>query len=184
MIKQRSRQTTIILFFLLLFFAIAAKQTKVLKKDKEIRSSNYERYFRDPKRTGLFRSPWLMERMPGKQLVHGVTIGPHAIAVVDDKLKPGQIIYGKLVDQKLFFIMTRDGGVRAFLAKVGDRSLTFIRRKKEKKYHDQESSSIWDLKRGVCLDGKLRGSQLDQLSVIEAYWFAWSTFYPNTKVLD
>jgi len=159
-------------------------QTKVLKKDKEIRSSNYQRYFRDPKRTGLFRSHWLMERMSGKQLVHGVTIGPHAIAVVRGKLKAGEIITGDLANQKLLFVMTEDGGVRAFLAKVGGRNLTFVLRAKRGKYHDRESNSTWDLERGVCLQGELKGSQLEQLSVIEAYWFAWSTFYPNTEVLD
>ena len=53
-------------------------ETKLLKKYREIRSSAYGAYFKDPKRYGLFRTEWLADRMPGKALVHGITDGCQA----------------------------------------------------------------------------------------------------------
>lgn len=158
--------------------------TKVLKKEKEIRSSNYENYFKDPDRIGIFRTRWLMERLPGKKLIHGITLGPHALAVPDDKLKPDMLLEGKLGEAVVLVVRTSEGGVRAFLAKVGDKSLTFRRGSKELQYVDRQTKSIWDLEQGLCLSGKLKGKKLQQLTVTVAFWFAWSTFYPNTKVVE
>lgn len=88
--------------------------TEVLKKSAEITSSRYESYFSDPKRTGLFRSRWLVDRMPGKTKVHGVALGPHALAVTDESLAAGGKVVRKLGDAEIQVVRSRDGGVRAF----------------------------------------------------------------------
>ena len=46
---------------------------------------------------------------------------------------------------------------------------------------DLETHSRWD-PYGLCISGKLRGSQLDALIPEPEYWFAWSEFHPNTSV--
>jgi len=158
--------------------------TKVLKKDKEIRSSHYQRYFEDPARTGMFRTEWLMERMPGKKLIQGITIGPHALAVDDGKLKAGEFLQRGLGDDDVLMIRASDGGVHAFLSRVGDKRLTFRKESKEWRYVDLETKSVWDLEQGICQKGELKGKKLKELAVTPAFWFAWSTFYPNTQVVD
>ncbi len=117
--------------------------TRVLKKSEEIKSSRYQNYFDDPERTGLFRTFWLEDRMPGKAIVHGITLGPHALAVADAALKSGEPLKHDLGDAELIITRDADGGVRAVRADNGQ-----------------------------------------ELQVLEAYWFAWSAFYPNTLVLD
>jgi hypothetical protein len=162
----------------------AHPKTKVLKKEEEITSSVYENYFRDPARTGMFRTHWLMDRLPGKKLIHGIALGPHALAVPDDKLKPGRLLQSKLGEKTVLVVQALDGGVRAFLAEVGEKRLTFRPESKERQYLDRETGSVWDLEQGICRSGKLKGEKLKQLPVTMAFWFAWSTFYPNTEVVD
>jgi hypothetical protein len=59
----------------------AHADTTVLKKSAEVQGSHYQKYFDDPEKLGLFRAQWLAERMPGKTLVYGAAVGPHALAV-------------------------------------------------------------------------------------------------------
>ena len=119
----------------------AHPQTRVLKKSEEILSSRYERYFADPDRAGMFRTMWLKDRMSAKALVHGLIDGPHAVAVTDKALKPGDELVVDLAGNDVRVVRDADGGVRAFAADGGE------------------------------------------LLVRTAFWFAWSTFYPNTAVV-
>ena len=91
----------------------AHPETKVLKKPEEILSSRYEKYFKDPDRAGIFRTFWLEDRLAAKAIVHGITLGPDAVAVVDAALTSGvarQINIGETV---VTVTQSADGGVRA-----------------------------------------------------------------------
>jgi hypothetical protein len=121
----------------------AHPETRVLKKDEEVLSSRYERYFTDPERTGMFRAQWLREKMPGKDLVQGIVIGPHALAVRDDGLPPGAVREGEVGEVPMKITRGADGGVRAW-----------------------------------------RTDTDEELRVLQAFWFAWSTYYPRTGVMD
>lgn len=160
-------------------------QTKVLKKDHWISSSSYEQYFRDPNRTGLFRSHWLMEKMPGKNIVHGITSGPHALAITEEKLKrAGEFIQPKIGEEPIIVVRERDGGVRAYSRKLGNRILIFKSDSGNGVVNDIQTNSVWNLETGLCTSGSLTGSQLTEKQVTVAFWFAWSSFYPHTKVID
>ena len=159
----------------------------VLRKEVAIRSSHYASYFEDPERTGMFRSEWLRERLPGKSKVHGLTHGPFALAVTDERLSFGEVVNSVLADEPLVVYRTADGGVRAFVARAGDTVLRFRRAEgagESGAIRDEQTESVWDLTTGVCREGELAGSALEELLVRTAYWFAWSSFYPNTEVLD
>jgi hypothetical protein len=49
---------------------------------------------------------------------------------------------------------------------------------------DRGTGSTWDLDRGVAVDGPLAGATLERIPVTTAFWFAWSSFYPNTAVVE
>ena len=117
--------------------------TRVLKKSEEIKSSGYEGYYADPEKTGLFRTIWLQDRLPGKSLVHGVLLGPHSLAVADGALVVGTPVTAKMGDVTVRVSRDPDGGVRAERTDTGA-----------------------------------------ELIVRTAYWFAWSTYFPRTEVVD
>lgn len=154
--------------------------TKVLKKSEQILSSSYEAYFQNPDRMGLFRTRYLMERMPGKTLIHGISYSIHALAIADETIKVGNIIYWKLGKTNILVIKSSDGGVRVFI----NDSYLFTKTEGKNLFTDDKTNSVWNLETGDCLQGKLEGTKLTPIPVTIAYWFAWSTFYPNTSVLD
>jgi hypothetical protein len=97
--------------------------TRVLKKTEEVKSSQYQSYFDDPERNGLFRTIWLEDRMPGKSLVHGVAIGPHAMAVADELIPAGESVEYDLAGIPLKLIRSNDGGMRAVRTDTGEEIL-------------------------------------------------------------
>ena len=160
----------------------AHPETKLLKKSKEVLGSHYQSYFDDPEKMGLFRAQWLAERMPGKTLVYGASIGPHAVAVTEGALDD-EVVVATLGDTPVVLARARDGGVRAFVARVEGEELGLGRNPKTGEVRDG-GGSAWDLGSGRCISGPRSGSRLESVAVTPVYWFAWSGFYPNTQVID
>ncbi len=48
---------------------------------------------------------------------------------------------------------------------------------------DGLTGSTWDGATGRALSGPAEGQQLVEIPVTLAYWFAWKTFYPETRLL-
>ena len=160
----------------------AHPETKLLKKGKEVLGSHYQSYFDDPQKMGLFRAQWLAERMPGKTLVYGASIGPHAVAVTEGALDD-EVVVAMLGDTPVVLARAGDGGVRAFVARVEGEELGLGRNPKTGEVRDG-GGSAWDLGSGRCISGPHSGSRLESVAVTPVYWFAWSGFYPNTQVID
>jgi len=158
--------------------------TRVLQKGNQITSSHYQRYFDDPDRVGMFRAQWLHERMPGKELVWGATVGSHAVAVTEAALAGARPVTVELGDTPVIVARGRDGGVRAFIARVGDQPVELGSIDPGGLAKDPAAASTWDLTAGRCIEGKLVGQELEAVAVTRVFWFAWSSFYPNTEVVD
>jgi hypothetical protein len=48
---------------------------------------------------------------------------------------------------------------------------------------DTETNSVWNIK-GEAISGSLSGARLTQIPAYNAFWFAWSVFWPSTLVYD
>lgn len=70
-------------------------------------------------------------------------------------------------------------GGRAFSRKLGDRTLTF--EKSGDHFTDQQSKSMWN-RRGRCVEGDLKGEQLEEIPAIPSFAKAWKQFYPKTEI--
>jgi uncharacterized protein YbaR (Trm112 family) len=105
----------------------AHPDTLVLHKPGAVEGSRYAEYAEDPGRFGLFRTRQQLGRLPGKALVHGISIGDHAIAVDDRKLEAGGWLELELAGEKVTVHRGPDGGVRAWYGtrsqKVADKEL-------------------------------------------------------------
>ncbi len=161
----------------------AHHHTRVLKKDRNYLFSAYDAYFKEPLKTGLFRTHWLMGRLPGKTLVHGVRLGNRALAVPDSLLREGEILQTQIGGVPVVVYRGKDGGVRAFLSRTDTTLLHFFRNGAGKIF-DRETQSAWNLATGRCVAGQLQGRQLRYLPTTAAYWFVWSTYFPNTEVTE
>jgi hypothetical protein len=160
----------------------AHPETKLLKKTAEVQGSRYQEYFDDPERTGLFRAQWLADRMPGKTLVYGAAVGPHALAVTAGALGDGPVIT-VLGEDPVVVARGRDGGVRCYIAEFEGETVELRPASGSREVRDG-GGSVWDLDTGQCTSGPRAGARLEHVAVTPVYWFAWSSFYPNTRVID
>ena len=71
------------------------------------------------------------------------------------------------------------GSVGVFIPKVGDRHLTFTH--DGTGFIDAETGSVWSVT-GEAVDGELAGERLKQLPHRDSFWFAWSTYQPETSL--
>ena len=157
--------------------------TRVLAKSAEVLGSHYQSYFDNPERMGLFRSRWLVERMPGKTLVYGAVVGAHAVAVTDAAVAGGTILNVDLGGTPVTVYRGGDGGVRAFVARAGGADLVLQADPKSGGARDA-TGSVWDLTSGRSTAGRHAWATLEAVAVTPVYWFAWSNFFPNTQVIE
>ena len=73
------------------------------------------------------------------------------------------------------------GATGVFLAEVDGASLTFSA-VGDGTFIDAETGSTWNLL-GEALEGELAGDRLDALVHVDTFWFAWSTFRPDTEIV-
>jgi hypothetical protein len=69
------------------------------------------------------------------------------------------------------------GSVGVFIPQVGDRRLTFTHNGSN--FVDAETGSVWSVT-GEATEGELLGERLKQLPHRDSFWFAWSTYQPDT----
>lgn len=98
----------------------AHPDSRVLKKSEEVTSSQYEDYFDDKERMGIFRTAYLQDRLPGKSIVHGLAMGAHSVAVADDALVEGKPVTAMVAEVRVEFRREASGGVSAKRLDTGE----------------------------------------------------------------
>jgi hypothetical protein len=71
------------------------------------------------------------------------------------------------------------GAAGAFRPSLNGRALTF--RWQDGQVTDLETGSTWDVT-GRATAGPLAGERLEPLIRVDAFWFAWAAFYPDTEL--
>ena len=144
--------------------------------------------------------PWLAEayrdrRLPAMERVVALGAGEDAVAVPFSFLLINRVA---MVDvggedvvvfhqrgtasamDKAVIAEGRDvGAANAFRPVADGQRLTFTAT--EEGFVDQETGSTWDLF-GQAVDGPLEGSRLEPVTHGTHFWFAWSSFQPETRV--
>jgi hypothetical protein len=47
---------------------------------------------------------------------------------------------------------------------------------------DTQTGSTWRAISGECIEGELKGSQLEMLNGMTGFWYTWTRFYPNSNL--
>ena len=69
--------------------------------------------------------------------------------------------------------------VHVYLRQADERTLSFIQQGGV--VQDQETGSIWQMDRGLAIDGSLQGHFLRSVPYIPAFPNAWHDFYPHSR---
>jgi hypothetical protein len=73
------------------------------------------------------------------------------------------------------------GSLGVFSPVVEGRLLSFSA--SEGVFRDEETGSHWDIT-GTALDGELAGAQLERIHHLDTFWFSWSTYQPDTDLVE
>jgi Protein of unknown function (DUF3179) len=158
----------------------------------------YEFYDRqDGPYSQFFRQP-VNSRLPAMARVVGVSLGGRDVAypyrdlsaeegasVVNDTLAGEPIVVfwragtASALDTPAIAEGRDVGAAGVFFPLTGDRSLTFAVR--DGRILDRDTGSEWSLA-GVAVSGPLQGAQLRPVHHLDAFWFAWQAYFPDTLV--
>lgn len=50
------------------------------------------------------------------------------------------------------------------------------------RFVDRQTASTWNIE-GVAVSGALEGTQLERVPHLDSFWFAWSSYWPETKLV-
>ena len=89
-------------------------------KDEPIVGSRYERYQNDPEAFGITRAKYVIEKLPGKSVVHGAVVDGDAVAVTDAAMQKARKRKATVSGRQIQFRRSKDGAIRAFEADSGD----------------------------------------------------------------
>lgn len=123
------------------------------------------------------------DRLRPRQTVLGLEVGPEAKAFPLSALRMMRVINDRVGGTPVLIVhQPASDTTTAFEARWSGRALRFTAADQEAdRLLDLETHSSWNAY-GLCLSGRLKGSQLKRLILEPEFWFAWSEFHPRTNV--
>lgn len=80
------------------------------------------------------------------------------------------VVSGRDVGSAAVFSPLVDGSIFTFSVDGGE-------------FVDDQTGSVWDIT-GSAVSGELAGTSLEQIHHLDTFWFAWSTYQPETDLVD
>lgn len=159
------------------------------------RSTGYKRnYGRDPYgsylRSGtyyddarlVYQAQPQNNKLPAKERVLGFEIeGLYGAMVVDAVRQAGVLNQGLGLHRVVGIYDEELDRVRVFDRRLSDGTLLEFK-VFEGKYTDQATRSQWNSD-GECFYGRYRGVRLSPVLAVDAMWYAWYSFHPDTQLL-
>ncbi len=159
--------------------------TLLLRKPMTVRGSPYEDYVASPERRGLSGTRG-DKRLPGKTLIVGVHAGKDAVAIPLPALEKRQLVEVELAGEPLVvFYSRKDETATVFRRTLDERRLSFRLHKRGNQtfLEDAETGSAWSPLEGRAVEGPLQGKRLEAIPYLRSYWYAWSAYRPQTRIV-
>lgn len=159
--------------------------TLVLRKPPGVRGSPYADYFRDNNRRGLFGTQG-DGRLGGKEMIVGLEEAGDAVAIPVSRLENERLVSTELNGKPVVvFYAAEERTAAVFRPMAGGRrlSLRLVRREGRTWLADAETGSQWAPLEGRAVRGPLAGAQLERLPYLHSFWYAWSAYRPQTRLL-
>jgi hypothetical protein len=125
------------------------------------------------------------DRLKAYTKIIGLTVSGASRAYPLDALDRVRVVNEAIGGQPILVVhQPKSDTTTAFVASANGMRLTFDETNAGATgLTDRETRSRWDAY-GRCLDGRLKGTQLETLIMEPEYWFAWSEFHPNTTLFE
>ncbi len=157
---------------------------KLLRKpEKGEPGSPYAKYFDDPEKLGMFGRLDNYERLRGKDKVFGIRRGVKQVAVSLDYLKAnGKAMITGLGDPVVVTYDPTGETVSAFVFEGDQRALVKGLQAATGRLIAPGGGTVWCSRTGKVMEGK--GRDLTIIPTMTAYWFAWLSFFQDTKLIN
>lgn len=159
--------------------------TLVLRKPGPLRGSRYEDYLRDPSKRGLFGTQG-DDRLGGKDKIVGIHDAADAVAVPEASLRNKLAMQFVLAGNPIVVMYdTESKTPSVYRAALEGKSLSFRVRRDggQTRIEDAETGSVWSPLEGRAIKGPLLGQQLKRVPYLHSFWYAWSAYRPETRVV-
>ncbi len=181
----------------------AHPDTEVMSTEGGPEADIFERYYAND-RNGVHSLNPTDKRLHGKDVVFGLDIRGEAKAYSYSALIDEPLVEEDLGRTPIVVLHERSSATAtAFYRTVDGRTLNF--KGKSKNPHrrsaestasgegerpnyepwlieDTQTGSTWRAVSGECIDGELKGCQLEMLVGMTGFWYAWSRFYPTAEL--
>lgn len=156
----------------------------VLKKaNKGKRGSNYDTYFADKTRLGIFGRIDNFSRLGAKEKIFGLRLETREVAVsklylfrnhyriINIEMDRILINYNPDTETVTAYYLPQSRTEQNLEFQVTDSTISQV-----------SSDLIWSLSKGQVIKGS--GRALRPVPVITAFWFAWVSFFPQTELIN
>ncbi len=144
----------------------------------------YAQYYADG-RSGVLGQSNFDGRLPSKDLVVGIAGQSSQKAYPHSRLAELPVLNDEFEGTDI--LVTFDEAARStsvFSRNLDGMELTFSQAPGPGEMTDAETGSVWSKMGGVAIAGPLMGSRLIPYPSFDAFWFAWTDFYPDTELFE
>jgi hypothetical protein len=125
------------------------------------------------------------DRLPTKALVLGLGAEDDPLAVPHSQLRSQPLANISNADKPVVvYFDSPTNTALAYESEIDGQELRFALVEKDGRewLQDDQTGTLWVPFTGQALDGELAGSALKRIDALNVFWFAWSDFYPGTKI--
>jgi hypothetical protein len=123
------------------------------------------------------------ERLRPKEMIAGLRIGGDMTAYPFSALRTARVVNDNVGGVPVLVVhQPSSDTTTAFESRAKGKALRFEAADADAgSLVDLDTHSSWNAY-GLCLEGKLKGTQLKTLILMPEFWFAWSEFHPGTRI--
>jgi len=161
-------------------------QHNLQQKENNMKTMSHYLHFRDPSRRGLSATRG-DERLMGKDKIVGVHEGSDAAAVPQSVLEKKCVVEFLLAGKPVVVMYDPKSGTPVvFGAVLEGRRLSFRASKHGRRVLVQDigTGSLWSVLEGTATTGPLRGKRLEPVPYFYSFWYAWSAYRPETRIVS
>ena len=186
-------------------WSAAHPKTEVMSLEGAVEQDIFERYYVS-NRSGLHQQSAHDRRWHDKDTTLGIELGDEAKAFPYPALIERPLLHEEIGGIPVLVLQERISATAlAFRRDVKGKTLTFQPDSRNPRrpdnvavatsdtprsvhyepwfLKDTQTGSRWRAITGECVSGELKGERLEMLPAQVGFWFAWSRFYPNARVL-
>ena len=149
---------------------------------QEAVTDHYAEYYTDG-RSGVLGQSNFDGRLPSKDLVVGISGPSGQKAYPHIRLMDSPVLNDQFEGTDILVVFDEAArSTSVFRRDLDGMELTFSQSPGPGEMNDAETGSVWNKLSGAAIAGPLKGSRLIPYPSFDAFWFAWTDFYPNTEL--